>query len=462
MNKIKNDYQKGFTLMETLGVIAIIAIILAIGIPFVSGIVKDSSTQDFVSNAKNLEDAAHMYYRDEGKLPTTEIITDVTDRSKLVIKSELLKAGILDPETVIEQMLIDGVIKKISYDDIREYTRVTDGDEGTEEFMIIDSADISNGKYGVYENEIAGFVFSTDVRENSSGVIFSGSYKVDDEQGVKDREDEQQDPSKLVKGNQMTPYGFRLLSVSDNKDGTANVKVTWTNRVVDDSNKELRGYLITDFGFKCDVCSDVLENTDGTFGATLKVDIAQKKLNLTLVGEKVKYGSLDVEGMPTKEAKLVVDIVKEITNPGKQDTVPVPGSCPDGSDGCLDEVTGGDVFEDRNDLYDQLEEANFDASKVSAIEGGLLIKGVEVGNYIVMKEIRRTGNIYNFDPNRTRLFIAKEVDVLIPKNPYLQDDFQKNPYSSYEYILEEYKNMPCASCSTKTAPDNGVVVYYGS
>jgi prepilin-type N-terminal cleavage/methylation domain-containing protein len=454
MKKRTMKSQLGFTLMEILAVVVVISIILGIGVPFVNNLVKDSSTQDFVSNAKTLEDAAHMYYRDEGKLPTTEVITEISDDSKLVIKSELLKAGVIDPDAVIAQLLTDGAIKKISYADVKEYTRVAEGDEGTEEFIIIDSADISTGNYGVYENDLSGFVFSSEVRENSSGVIYSGSYKVDDKEEMKAIVDEPVDPSTLAKGNEMTPYGLRLLSVNDNKNGTADVKVTWTNRVVGADNKELRGYLITDFDFNCTECSNVVENSDGTFGATLTADISQKTLNLSLKGDKVKYGSVEVIGTPTNEATLVIDIVKEINNPNSLEIINVNDT--------LDEVIGGDLFEDRNDLYDQLEETNFDSNKVSAVEVGFEIKGLEIGNYIVLKELRKTGNIFDFDSNRTRLFISKKVDILIPKSPYLQDDFQKNPESTYEYIIEVYKDLPCTSCSSKTAPSKAVSVYYAN
>lgn len=450
--------QLGVTFIEMLGVVTVILVVLGVGTPYVMDAINDSATEDFVSNANALENAVHLYYRDHGEFPKLDEVDTISDKSKKVIKGELLKAGVLDADQVIEKLIADRHLYTLDYSKLKEYTRVNKGDEGTDEFIVVDMVDFEKEKnYGVYENDVAGYIFSKDVRENSNGVVYSGAHKLLSDEEMKRLEDGISKP-KYDSAKDMTPYGFRIVNIKNNGDGTADIDLSWTNRVVDDNGDELRGYIIKEFDLTCDKCSETSKILDeNTLDYTLKnVPIGVVKLGLQ--GTRVEFAGTALQDK-TKVAYVegskdgTIDIIDWLTNPGDNGRVAV--------DPTLDEVTSGDQYEHRNELYKYLEEdSTFDESRVKATAEGLTIKSVAEGDRIVLKELRKQGNVYDFDKNRTRLFIAKAKDVLIPKDPYLQKDFQLNPSSDYQYIIEVYKNIPCANCSDAKAPQHAVVVYY--
>lgn len=472
MKHVRN--QLGMTLIEALAVIVIIGIVIGIGTPFVMNMVNDSSTQDFVSNAKTLEDAAHMHYRDTGVLPYTDKVDNLSDLSRDVIASELLKVGVLNPSDTIDSLLLNGYIYELDYNKLRDYTKVTLGDEGTEgedQFIIIDMIDFNNNliDFGFYENELSGFVFSKDVRNNSSGVVYSGSYKIEKGFVLQDEEDKVE--VVVVDKDDLRPYGLTAYVKKLNNDGTADVEVTWTSRLINKSNKIEKGYKSTEYKFTCgDECGNVdLTTTD--LITTLNVDRNAEDFEITLVSTKMERGINTPFPGPSGESKFLVEVKNGLENPGEKS----PVDCIYDNNGtlvsgvCMDEILGGDIFDERNDLFKKQEGNIIAEDQVNAIFEGLTITGLQEKNYIVFKEVRGSGSNYSFDKNRTRIFQVRPgfTDVLIPKNPYLQDDFQINVNSNYEYIIESYKELPCSDggtpetvCTSKTAPESAVVVLY--
>lgn len=452
---------RGYTLQEIIVVLVIIGVLLGMAVPAGMRMMNDATTHEFATNAKTFQDNAHVLFRDTGVLPVAEEVgtgdLTVTERSKLVIRNELIKAGVADSETIVNNLIEDGYVRLLAYDDLVGYSTLSKDAEGAAEFVIVDVIeDIDASRYGFYENDIAGFVFSLDVRENSSGEMYSGAYKLDSGYGDKELDDIETDLNEdvLTDASSLKPYGFRVANVVNNKNGTADVTVTWTNLLTElvGSDEELkRGYISEEYTLTCDVCA----TTTTTFGKddveTVLDDVSIGNVNLTLRSDRVVFSGSVVPGT-TRIAEINADLLDMITNPG-DGVVEVNDD--------IDEVLEGDQFDNRDDLYKELEESTtFAPDQVTAIPEGLQVNGVAVGDRIVLKEVRKEGTVYDYDRNRTRLFISKATDVLIPKDPYLQKDFQTNPYSEYEYIVEVYKNIPCTTCSGKTAPDNAAVVYY--
>lgn len=466
---MRKGMERGFTLIESLVVLVIVGVILGFASTMAMNSITDSSTQEFVSNASAVESAAQMYYRDEGVMPVVDSApltkAQMTPKSLLIIRTQLMKAGVTKTEAVTDKLLADGMIRRVDFNKLNPYTRVSPDDEGSKEFVIVGMVEGLDAKpsYGVYENDIAGFVFSDTTRDMSTGLVYSGRYKLATDKATKvvvDAAETGMGGSALTTATGMTPYGFKVVSIKNNKNGTADVNLSWTNRVVDDAKKELKGYVVEQFQLTCNTCvtaqkSQVL-NKD-TLTTTL-TGVPVGKVILGLQGNTVTYAGTALTGKTKvaftegSSATGEVDLVDKITNPG-DGTVTVSPE--------LDEVVDGSQNESRNELYKELDESTaFSGTSVKAVPAGISLTNLAVGDRIVLKELRRTGTAYDFDGNRTRLFIAKATSAVIPKDPYLQNDFQTNPDSEFEYIVEVYKNMPCTACGNKTTPNNAVVIYY--
>lgn len=466
---MRKGLQQGLTFVELMVVMVIMGVIAAVTSVYVYNTVSDSSTEDFVSNAKVVESAAHMYYRDEGVMPVADTTpikkSDVDKKSLLIIRSQLLKEGVTKTEEVTDQLFKDEMVRRVDFKKLNPYTKVRTDDEGSKEFIMVGMVDDLGKKpgYGMYENEIAGFVFSDTTRNLSDGYVFSGAHRLSTDKAndtaINDMENGLGD-SAYTNADDMTPYGFKIVNIKNNKNGTADVDLSWTNRLVDKDNKELKGYVVDEFQLTCDNCAEADKSKKidkDTLTVTLK-DVPVGKVVFGLQGNSVSYAGAALTGK-TKIARVdgasadgSIDLVDAITNPG-DGTVEVSPT--------LDEVVDGAQYESRNELYKELDESTaFNTNSVKAIPEGIELSDVVSGDRIVLKELRRSGSSYDFDANRTRLFIAKADKVTIPKDPYLQGDFQTNPDSEFEYIVEVYKNTPCASCGSKTSPTNAVVVYY--
>lgn len=90
--------KKGFTLIEVLAILVILAVILSIIIPTTLGIVSDSKSNLNSSQQKQLENAARMWYLD------SNVNLEVDESCKISIKDivdlEYLESNdVLDPKT---------------------------------------------------------------------------------------------------------------------------------------------------------------------------------------------------------------------------------------------------------------------------------------------------------------------------------------------------------------------------
>lgn len=488
MDKMRNNMQKGFTLFEMLVVVGIIAIILGIGTPIAMNVMNDSKTEEFVSNAKILEDSVSMYYRDNGVMPylgqgdTKESVSELDKVSREIVMAKLVEAGVTQPESVLDKLIDDGKVIKIDYTDLKEYTKITEGDEGTNVFVVIDivEEDELDEKYGVYENDLAGYVFSVDTRDKTTGIVYSGAHSITKEESekLKDKIDELNEFDEAIFEKGMNPYGFKVVNLEDKRNATVDLTVSWTNRIADNTGslETFKGFVGTDFYLECSTCDNGASkiydinkeasgypNTVTQKGNTfiMKIEgVPAGKILMTLKYDKIFYAGKDIQ----KETKLgylngnangePVDLEEIITDGDTGNNPPVCDTCG------ANEIIEGPKFDDKEELYKYYEEiATFSSNQVTAIEEGLKISGLEIKDIIVLKEYQKVGNVYSHDENRTRVFELTANEMLVPKNPYLQKDFQNNASSNYLYVIEAYKNK-LVDNKDATGPENAVEVYY--
>lgn len=335
---MRKVFEKGFTLAEMLVVLFIIGVLAGIGVPIVSSIMNDSSTEEFVTNAKLVEDSVSMYYRDYGVMPISEsgdASDKLTEHSKQIIKSKLVEAGIINADDVLNKLIDGKYIQFLKFEDVKEYTSLNKTASGLGVFVVVDMVeDLSS--FGTYENDIAGLVFSTENRDKSSGVVYSGAYSVSKESLKKDENDKtliDKEAEDVDKGNldnknkSMFPYGFRTKSSEDLKNGKANLTVTWTDRFVDKSNDltPFKGFTGGKYQLTYVVCDintsdlDCLSTLNSGTGVTV-VDVPASsktgntftheftglkygKIMMKLKGNEVSYGG---EVIPSKTSKEVL------------------------------------------------------------------------------------------------------------------------------------------------------------
>src|SRR5690606_7017406 len=89
-NKIKQLLEKegGFTLVELLAVLAILALIVGISIPLIGNVIDSSKTKAVAAQTELIIDAAQMYETTTEKIPTEGIAV-----------TELVKAGLLETDS---------------------------------------------------------------------------------------------------------------------------------------------------------------------------------------------------------------------------------------------------------------------------------------------------------------------------------------------------------------------------
>lgn len=77
--------QKGFTLMEMIGVMAVIAILVSVATPMIFDAIRDAKVTAFVEDVNMVKGAIAEYYQDTGRFPT-HIPTDTRDRNRNLMK----------------------------------------------------------------------------------------------------------------------------------------------------------------------------------------------------------------------------------------------------------------------------------------------------------------------------------------------------------------------------------------
>lgn len=528
MFKYLQKLEKGFTLQEMLFVVVIILVILGISTQIIGNVIKNSDTEEFVSNAKLVEESSHAYYRDNGKYPTgsttyvataptlgEEVNTSIesvaasdnkiSDHSRLIIISRLVENGVTNAEQVYSQLLKDGKFKSLDSNKLSDYSRINKDSFGFSEFIIVDlvDGDKLGGKYGVYENDIAGYVFSSNTRSKTSGLTYSGSYEIADDELSKVIDN----ATNLDKGKNddiadknLYPYSFKVQNVKTN--GTnADVTLTWTNKFTDALGdlETFKGYIGTTYEI---IVYDKNKNplpkyTTTVTGGKTSVDLTLPvdEYFMTLQAKEISYAGNIVTNKKSEKVGLgngigsdgsgtggdggtggteegngtgsclfgcpgtSIDLNDKLIGGGENGdgdgsiTVPVCDTCG------LEEIVGGDLI-DGGEIYDKLQEfSGFGKDLVTADKFGLNIKSITSGDIIVLREVKKDGSAYKVNKERTFVFKASAATVKIPKTPYLQKDFQVNAESNYIYVLEVYKYKLNTATGNKT-PKKSVEVYY--
>ena len=81
-----NNRQTGFTLMEMIGVVAVIAILASIATPMIFDAIRNARVTAFVQDVNVVRTAVARYYEDTGNFPT-HIPTDARDGRQLLMKN---------------------------------------------------------------------------------------------------------------------------------------------------------------------------------------------------------------------------------------------------------------------------------------------------------------------------------------------------------------------------------------
>jgi general secretion pathway protein G len=102
MHKNRNNTEDGFTLVELLVVLGIIALLAAVVAPQVIRYVSDARVETAKVQLKNIESALELYYLDAGQYPTNEQGLDALVTAPAGIETWRgpyikLKKGIVDP-----------------------------------------------------------------------------------------------------------------------------------------------------------------------------------------------------------------------------------------------------------------------------------------------------------------------------------------------------------------------------
>lgn len=79
--------QRGFTLMEMIGVMAVIAILVSVATPMIFDAIRNAKVTAFVEDVNMVKGAVAQYYEDTGSFPT-HIPSDNRDRNKRLMKND--------------------------------------------------------------------------------------------------------------------------------------------------------------------------------------------------------------------------------------------------------------------------------------------------------------------------------------------------------------------------------------
>lgn len=105
-NKIKQllNKEEGFTLVELLAVLAILALIVGIAIPMVGGVVKKSETKAYNAQIDLVQDAARLYELDNG------VTSDPTVKD--LITAEFLEEDVLEGKLALDPDVLVSALEK--------------------------------------------------------------------------------------------------------------------------------------------------------------------------------------------------------------------------------------------------------------------------------------------------------------------------------------------------------------
>lgn len=519
LQKMRMYKEKGFTLQEMLIVIAIILILFSIGVPITGNVMKNSDTEEFVSNAKLVEEAGHAYYRDSGKYPVGDITythtatasavpknntttvfassdAKISAESRLIILSKLVEHGVTNAKEVYDKLLADGKFRSVKMKDLTKYSRVDLDSNGAEDFIIVDLVDkvTLEASYGIYENDIAGFIFSADTRSKTTGVVYSGAYelskkkleKVEENADILDKGKHDE-----IKDEKLYPYGFKIQTVEPTTSAIgnkqANVTLVWTRKFTDSEGdlEHFKGYVGKHYTLEVYPKDTDFESnptplhTESVTSLKTTIPLNFGEYYFILQATDIEYASKIVSGKKSEKIGLNrvpgTDHEDDLAPGAPADLNDILIGGPDTGDGedkvidvcapiedCnLGEIIEGTPNDEKEKLYEFLVESDSsNKENFSSSKKGLHIKDVKVKDLIVLREVKKSGSTFTVYPDRTFVFQAYGTNVLIPKSPYLQKDFQINAGSKYMYIIEIYRNKLLDSSGKTTHPKNAVEVYY--
>jgi prepilin-type N-terminal cleavage/methylation domain-containing protein len=174
---LKNK-KKGFTLIELIVVMAILAILVALGAPRFIGYTKDSQVTAQAADAKIIEQAAYQYAIDnDDNWPVGAPLTDLDDNTKAVIANVLKDELELTDEaaaTMVEAMLERGYFCEIDETEVSKFIRSTKND--ISEYFIVNKAPAQGSETVDDAGILEGVVFKKVAQEDSKGNFHSGIY----------------------------------------------------------------------------------------------------------------------------------------------------------------------------------------------------------------------------------------------------------------------------------------------
>ena len=129
------NMKKGFTLVELLAVIVILAIILAIAVPGIGAIIKNAQTSSYNSQMEMIKKVAHLYVTQHGNGSTTSVRLDQ------LISEGLIASDIKNPVT---KQPFDNVIIDVS------------GGSSPSAYTVYEGPELATGMIPVYYDEGAG------------------------------------------------------------------------------------------------------------------------------------------------------------------------------------------------------------------------------------------------------------------------------------------------------------------
>jgi prepilin-type N-terminal cleavage/methylation domain-containing protein len=124
--KINTNRKRGFTLVELLVVIVIIASLAALSAPMIMGQIKKANKAEAISNSKQIGLALFEFDSDYGSYPDADTLTEV---SEAFPNAEVVPTGAADSNACFQQLLQAGIVKseEIFYSKATG-TRKPDGD----------------------------------------------------------------------------------------------------------------------------------------------------------------------------------------------------------------------------------------------------------------------------------------------------------------------------------------------
>ncbi|RTE01421.1 type II secretion system protein [Paenibacillus whitsoniae] len=108
MNRLKKE-EKGFTLVELLAVIVILAVIAAIAVPYILGVIEKSKKSADVATFHQVYEAARLYVTSEN--------IDISSSTPKVIKvqGDLIAHKYLDPGIVLPSSKLKILLGKVTF-----------------------------------------------------------------------------------------------------------------------------------------------------------------------------------------------------------------------------------------------------------------------------------------------------------------------------------------------------------